>query len=75
MEHLSNQFLKLKKKICRLFFNKTTVSDLWIDWLHDYKKLKRWTDNRAIERRLALGKKYVFPFHFLRIQYNCLYVQ
>ena len=62
MEHLSNQFLKLKKKICRLFFNKTTVSDLWIDWLHDYKKLKRWTDNRAIERRLALGKKYVFPF-------------
>lgn len=61
MNVLSN-ILLVTAKFQKYLFRKVTVSDLWMDWLHDYQKLKKWTDSRAIERRWALGKKYVFPF-------------
>ncbi len=61
--------LPLKTKVIDNFkfakssiFKQRTVSDLWIVWLRDYKNIKQWTDKRALDRRLALGKKYVFPF-------------
>ena len=57
-----NRFLQIKTKLKYLLLPKQTVSKLWIDWLHDYKKLKYWTDKRALERRMALGEKYIFPF-------------
>lgn len=61
MKYFSN--LPQFKSIFQEFLSRdVTVSNLWIDWLQDYKILKRWTDTRAIDRRLALGKKYVFPF-------------
>lgn len=43
-------------------FKPSTVSSLWIVWLRDYKNIKQWTDARALDRRLSLGEKYVFPF-------------
>lgn len=57
-----NNFLQIKIKIQKVLFREITVSNLWIEWLQDYKILKRWTDTHAIDRRFALGKKYVFPF-------------
>lgn len=57
-----DKFLQIKTKLQDLLLHKHTVSNLWIDWLHDYKKLKCWTDKRAVERRVALGEKYIFPF-------------
>lgn len=60
----------LKDKFFSLIFflvgsesnEKTTVKKLWREWLIDYASLKGWTDKKAIQRRMSIGKKYVFPF-------------
>ena len=59
-----NLFSQLTKhrQIFNLTSRRVTVSALWMTWLQDYRKIKHWTDKRALERRMALGEKYVFPF-------------
>jgi integrase len=37
------------------------VQELWQQWIFEYSKLKGWTDPKGDAKRIAWGRKYVFP--------------
>lgn len=59
---------KVEKYLPRLIYSSHSIElsqyeieTLWPIWINDYTKLKAWTDKNAYQRRLALGRKYIFP--------------
>lgn len=51
----------LNQKLPRKKQKVENVEELWPLWIEEYTALKGWTDKQAYQRRMAFGRRYVFP--------------